>query len=1006
MKIYPKKNNLLFLLLSVWVVSLSGQHDTLVAERLLEEGIAWYEEGNYESARKPLEKALTLRQKYYPPNHIKIEDLYYWLGSNEQGIRNNEKSLEYYFAGLEIAKQRLGEESEIVGDFYMDIANTYDQMYRIAEAKKYYEKVLSIYQKKYGLESSEVGNVYMNIGIGQRKMGHYELAGEYYDLAYRNFQKSSDPSSKDFYRIYINKSVLYSDLGDYDQGLAYILKSLKIKLLHYDTLHPSVHKYYSIIGDNYQAKGMLEEALTYHQKALAIAEHSRGKDHPETAGEVGTIASIYADQGKLDQALDLHQQALKVQEKNLTPTHPYLIASYRDIAWIHQAKKNWDQALAVYHTVLSRYRTAPDVPRHFIAETLEDMATIYFAQGQIKKALLTIRDGISQITPAFDFSEEDLYQNPPLDQVQGAITFLDLLTSKSLFLQASYRKNNSREDLRQALVSSELAITLIEQIRRSYQSESAKEFLNNHTAPIFDRGVEQAFELYRLTNEVKYLRKAFELSEKSKASILWQNINGKYALATADMPAELLDSIRNIEFRIGDLEEQLLDPLSEGERSKREDEIFLWKEKYQALLTRVEQSYPKYFDLKYAPASFSPEQLQATLPDDNTALIEYYYTEKMLYIFVLTKDDLLGKQIPVDADFTKGIIELRNNDVHQIALHKNQRVAYLKLLHQYYNVLIASVLSEVEYTQRLIVIPHGILQYLSFESLAPDNGTEDFRHLDYLLKEYSLQYHWSAALWAQEKDKKSAWEYGYLGFAPSFGGSDLSEQGQSGMAVSQRNMGTLTHALPELEGAQQYFSGAIYAGGAATEAQFKAKGPQSKIIHLATHAIANDLSPMQSGLLFTPQKGEAEDGFLYAQEIYNLNLAADLAMVSACNTGFGKFSKGEGIMSLGRAFLYAGCKSVIMSLWLANDESTSRIVPLFYKYAANGISKDEALRRAKIDYLEQADPLTAHPYFWANLVAVGDMQALQQQRLGYWLWLGMGLLFATLLGWGFWKYES
>jgi len=116
--------------------------------------------------------------------------------------------------------------------------------------------------------------------------------------------------------------------------------------------------------------------------------------------------------------------------------------------------------------------------------------------------------------------------------------------------------------------------------------------------------------------------------------------------------------------------------------------------------------------------------------------------------------------------------------------------------------------------------------------------------------------------------------------------------------------------------------------------------------------------------------------------------------MSACNTGYGQLAKGEGIMSLSRAFMHAGCKSIIASLWLANDESTSSIIQGFYKHAADGLNKHEALQKAKLDYLQQADPLTAHPYFWANLVTVGDMSPLQDKSKNYLWWgiLGLGLL--------------
>ncbi len=154
---------------------------------------------------------------------------------------------------------------------------------------------------------------------------------------------------------------------------------------------------------------------------------------------------------------------------------------------------------------------------------------------------------------------------------------------------------------------------------------------------------------------------------------------------------------------------------------------------------------------------------------------------------------------------------------------------------------------------------------------------------------------------------------------------------------------------------------------------------------------------MESGLVFSNPIASETDNFLSAAEIYQLKLSADLAVMSACNTGYGQLAQGEGAMSLGRAFSYAGCRSVIMSLWPANDESSSTILKNFYQYAAQGLSKDRALRQAKIDYLKSADPLTAHPFFWANLVTVGDMSPLKLKTEFNFMWLILLLPLALLV---------
>jgi len=996
-----KKSILLLLTLTfISQCTLLAQHDTIKANTLLEKALDLYDDGDYIPARKPFKKALKLREKHYPENHVKIEDLYYWLGRNEQGLRDNEKSLDYFQKGLEIAIKRTGPNSLVVGDFYMDIANTLDQQYRVDEAKEYYQKTLVIYENEFGKESSDVGNVLMNIGYGQRKMGNYRDAGEYYKKAFDLFKKSSEPTSKDFYRIYINQCNLLIDLGNYDRALDFAEKALKIKLIHYDTLHPSVYKYYGNIGRIYRAKGMPEKALPYFEKALKIAEVSRGKKHPETAGQLGYLADAYADLGQLDKALKLQKKSVKIQEKGLPPTHPYLVSGYGEIGRTYENKKDFDQALDFYQHTIQQYQKADHVPKHFIASILRRIARVHSKKDDLPKALLTIQQGIQYIAPNFEFEENDFYKNPNLDLIQAEAEFLDLLKYKARFLQAKFKKEKTQPDLEQALKTSELAIELIEKIRRSYQSESAKQFLNSETTPIYEQAVEQAFDLYLLTKDRDYLLKAFEISEKSKASILQQNINEQYALKISNIPLDKIESLQALHQEIAVLEESFLSKNNLQEQKQLESNLFDLKLNYEQSIISLEESYPRYAQLKYASKNLSPKNIQQNLLDEKTILVEYFHTEYHVFIFTFSKNEFKGFKMPITFDLEESVLSLRKNDVQRMISKKGTDQKYISTLHKLHALLLNPIKQEVENVQNLILIPHGILQLLSFETLAPNSGSPDFRNLDYLLKKYSIHYAWSAGLWLEEVVENSSHSIGFSGFAPVFKSNNNKQITASDLPTLRATETELTHSVPEIENAVSYFPGKTFINTAASESEFLQWAPKSRIIHLATHGQANDRHPLESGLVFSEKGDSLEDGFLNTLEIYNLNLSADLAVMSACNTGYGQLAEGEGIMSLGRAFMYAGCKSVISSLWLANDESTSSIMQGFYKYSSDGFSKDQALRNAKLDYLNQSDPLTAHPYFWANLVAVGDMTSLQSNEKTFPWWIALmlsGLLFLVFI---------
>jgi CHAT domain-containing protein len=184
--------------------------------------------------------------------------------------------------------------------------------------------------------------------------------------------------------------------------------------------------------------------------------------------------------------------------------------------------------------------------------------------------------------------------------------------------------------------------------------------------------------------------------------------------------------------------------------------------------------------------------------------------------------------------------------------------------------------------------------------------------------------------------------------------------------------------------------------GSAKEAAYKAEAPYYDIIHLAMHTVLNDSTPMSSTLIFSPDSTAGNDRFLRTSEIYNIPLKARMVVLSSCNTGTGKLFSGEGILSLARGFIYSGSESVIMSMWEIEDRAGTDIVKLYYDYLKKGYSKSIALRKARIDFLKNADQLRAHPYFWSALVVYGDNSSLFKPVWIYYL-LALIIIIAGVL---------
>ena len=262
------------------------------------------------------------------------------------------------------------------------------------------------------------------------------------------------------------------------------------------------------------------------------------------------------------------------------------------------------------------------------------------------------------------------------------------------------------------------------------------------------------------------------------------------------------------------------------------------------------------------------------------------------------------------------------------------------------------------------------------------DGRANPNNLPYLIRDYAIAYAYSSTLQFDKPKYVKKSKQGFLGFAPSY----PSKNGQ------QNYFSALTYNQLEVEQIANDLGGTPWTGSTATESMFKQLAPKYRILHLAMHALVDDQNPLYSKLAFSPPQDSIEDGFLHTFEIFNLNLNSDLVVLSACNTGSGKLQKGEGVMSLARGFAYAGCPSILMSHWAVNDQTTVGIMKSFYKHLGEGLEKDEALQQAKLEYLQQAGAVLAHPYFWAGFVLLGDTSTVEIKSQDYQLMAGLSVI--------------
>jgi CHAT domain-containing protein len=247
----------------------------------------------------------------------------------------------------------------------------------------------------------------------------------------------------------------------------------------------------------------------------------------------------------------------------------------------------------------------------------------------------------------------------------------------------------------------------------------------------------------------------------------------------------------------------------------------------------------------------------------------------------------------------------------------------------------------------------------------------------------TIRYEYASSL-ALIKKQPTRTEIDYAGFAPEYTDQEyILQRGLDSFithpvySANRSSIGNLLFNGPEIKEAAGILQGEVYQGNSVNKEVFVKNSTRARILHLAMHAQTDDKHPEYSQLVFKNEQDPAVSEAMYAYEVARMKLNADLSVLSACNTGSGKYQKGEGVLSLARAFKASGCPNIVMSLWPANDASTKDIVVGFFKHLKAGMGKADALRQSKQDYLGNATEELKHPYYWAGLVLIGDNEPMK-----------------------------
>ncbi|MEM9324903.1 MAG: CHAT domain-containing tetratricopeptide repeat protein [Bacteroidota bacterium] len=851
-------------------------------------------------------------------------------------------------------------------------------------------------------------NLFTEAGIGDKRLieakwflallydelGIVDLAAETYQdaicLAMRLQQ--SRYRTRTVFALTNNMGKLANTMGNPQEALRKFLQSqdhLARETQFFDNFERT-YLYNGIAGAYYQVLDY-ENALEFCELSLSASDNFVARNRK---------ALIMKDLGRFQESFELHRENL-IMHANMYNESPLWDdydkgVSLQSLGFLFFELSELDSA-EKYYLLAENWNRSVDAPDRQLAIILMDLGELYTAKGNHSLAARYLSQSLHLSPKSWNhnvfhklsvnyfhsrMADSSLFYGKAavLSNAEGApiqirrglgLGGVEDQLKRYQWLLELYEEFDSLN--RFPWYSTEFASQLHHQLRERFLFSYHPKHVVDQTSFIYQEGIRNSLKLAE-RQDPKWKSQSFTFSEWSKAQSLHGARQGAEARSYANIPPDLLDLENDLLVDENYARSQIqrfgsADDADSSYLAYYKDKLFRVQHGRDSLRNVFEIDYPRYHQIRYASDSISVQDVQRQLAN-NQAFIEYYVGDTVSYVFTITQDQYEVKQIDLVNDSLifnlrasfKANAQLQSPDVYQ-------GMAF-PIYERYLKPVIEELGSEID---ELIIVPDGNLSYFPLGALVTrkTGNSNDFRNLSYLMDDFTIHYAYSASLYFNEFSSLSD-NNDLLAFAPSYETTLQDTTRMKNFGEFRSQIRALAHTTPEVTAIGEYFDGQTFLGEVASEQNFKAHLDDPGILHLAMHAIVDDEDPMMSRLLFYNGEDTVEDGYLHAFEIYNMRIPSKMTVLSACETGYGKMAKGEGAMSLARAFAYAGSPSIVMSHWQVDDQSTAELMTHFYKHLSKGESKGAALRMARQDFLETADISKSHPFFWASFVAMGD----------------------------------
>ena len=869
---------------------------------------------------------------------------------------------------------------QLYGEEYLEVAKTYQSlaiMYHDKEDYKaafyYLQKDLSIRSKQLLPDDESSAINFQILGACYLHFKQYSKSIEYSQKALEINQKIEKPSYSLISIVYNNIGLCYSQQGEYEKAFSYYQKALSNATQYLPENHAVVAVSFRVISDYYNDILSFDKAINYAQKALAIYYN-----HSDTLSIAHDISDCYLLMGYSYYLKKNYDEAIKNLEPALALRKNSPLTLYH-IGLVYLAKSQYEQANTHLQKALILYQNSPQ--ERSVLKTL----------SHLKKRCRDFSSADSLIRKALSHTNYLNFQH--LKTVNDASVIVSMLLMKADIEKEWFLYNQDIAYLLRSNNTNKEALIISDYQKNAFSTEGSLMFMQNKTHYINERIIQTNLQYAQFSRNDSFKSDIFTHSEHNKAGLLRAQIKETNALKYAGISDSLLLKEANLRAMINEHEKQKQDGINEGKQETDKsiltlaNKIFDLHQEHDSLKRYIEKNYPDYYRLKYDNSTIPLSKVQQTLLSKDQTLLSYFVGDSAIYAFVVRPDTFaifeVKKDFPLE-NWVKllrgGIYDYHTANTKTEKLYETTAEDFATAAFQLYNRLIAPLSNLL--TKEVIVVPDGVLNYVPFDVLLtkqPKDALKFDRH-SYFGNHHIISYNYSATLWQEMRNKRHKVEpsKNFIGFAPYYNGDTMLLSSLFSHDVTMRKgLDSLKYSGEEVFKAQKLMQGEAILNQNATKSNFEKMVGDYRIVHLATHGKANDEVGNYSFLAFTEQKDSLQNGLLYIRDIYNLRLNADLVVLSACETGIGELKRGEGVISLARAFAYAGAKSLVTTLWSVNDKSTLNIMEGFYRQLRKGAPKNQALWQAKLDYLAKSKSEMAHPFFWAAFISIGDIDPIK-----------------------------